>query len=279
VEGIAFGFPCNDFSLVGEQKGVNGEFGPLYMHCVDAVRHFQPQWFIAENVGGLRSANGGATLPKILNEFAALKYNIVPHLYRLEEYGVPQARHRVLIVGIREDIGKTFQVPAPTNLRRTAREALEEPPIETDASNHERTNQSDAVVARLNALRPGQNAFAKDLPPELRLNIQGARISQIYRRLDPDKPSYTVTGSGGGGTHVYHWSEPRALTNRERARLQTFPDTFQFCGGKESVRRQIGMAVPPEGARVVARSLFETLLGKPYPSVAANITYEPSSEP
>ena len=99
--------------------------------------------------------------------------------------------------------------------------------------------------------------FTADLPEELRLNMRsGATISQIYRRLMPDKPSYTVTGSGGGGTHLYHWDEPRALTNRERARLQTFPDWYKFEGGKESVRRQIGMAVPPAGAKIV----FEAVL-------------------
>ena len=73
-------------------------------------------------------------------------------------------------------------------------------------------------------------------------------MSHIYKRLDSSKPAYTVTGSGGGGTHVYHYKENRALTNRERARLQTFPDKYNFVGGKESVRRQIGMAVPVLGA-------------------------------
>ena len=86
-------------------------------------------------------------------------------------------------------------------------------------------------------------------------------MSQIYKRLDPDKPAYTITGSGGGGTHVYHWQEPRALTNRERARLQTFPDDYVFSGSKESVRRQIGMAVPPLGARIIIEAVLKTLSG------------------
>ncbi len=66
-----------------------------------------------------------------------------------------------------------------------------------------------------------------------------------------------MTGSGGGGTHMYHWEEPRALTNRERARLQTFPDDFVFLGSKESVRKQIGMAVPPKGISIIFKSLLE----------------------
>ena len=81
------------------------------------------------------------------------------------------------------------------------------------------------------------------MPQDLQLNIKGAKISQIYKRLDPTKPSYTVTGSGGGGTHIYHWSEPRALTNRERARLQTFPDTNPYV---QTYRQTVPSApVPP----------------------------------
>ena len=89
-------------------------------------------------------------------------------------------------------------------------------------------------------------------------------MSQIYKRLDPNKPSYTITGSGGGGTHGYHWDEPRALTNRERARIQTFPDDFVFEGSKEEVRKQIGMAVPPRAAKVIIEAILKTFAGVPY---------------
>ena len=91
-----------------------------------------------------------------------------------------------------------------------------------------RTKQSATVVERLKLLKAGQNAWQPDLPKHLQLNVKGARLSNIYKRLLPDQPAYTVTGSGGGGTHMYHWEEPRALTNRERARLQTFPDNLQL---------------------------------------------------
>lgn len=103
------------------------------------------------------------------------------------------------------------------------------------------------------------------------LHVKGAKISQIYKRLDPEKPAYTVTGSGGGGTHIYHWSDPRALTNRERARLQTFPDDYIFEGSKESVRRQIGMAVPCQGAKIIFEAILKTFAGIPYESMDANI--------
>jgi len=83
--------------------------------------------------------------------------------------------------------------------------------------------------------------------------------------------TYTITGSGGGGTHVYHWSEDRALTNRERARLQTFPDSFIFEGSKEAIRRQIGMAVPPMGAKILFEAIVKTLEGVDYKFVEPNI--------
>ena len=95
-------------------------------------------------------------------------------------------------------------------------------------------------------------------------------MSMIYKRLDPNKPSYTVTGSGGGGTHVYHWEENRALTNRERARLQTFPDNFEFIGSKDSVRSQIGMAVPVLGAKIILESVLKTLIGIDYKYIDEN---------
>lgn len=95
-------------------------------------------------------------------------------------------------------------------------------------------------------------------------------ISQLYKRLHPDKPAYTVIGSGGGGMRMYHYSENRALTNRERARLQTFPDDYIFCGGSESVRKQIGMAVPPAGATPIFEAILNSFDGVRYQSVDAS---------
>lgn len=93
-----------------------------------------------------------------------------------------------------------------------------------------------------------------------------------YLASDPNKPAYTVTGSGGGGTHMYHWAEHRALTNRERARLQTFPDNYIFSGSKENVRKQIGMAVPPEGIKVIFKAILNTFAGNNYPHIPQNIS-------
>ena len=274
IDALAFGFPCNDFSVVGEQKGFDGTYGPLYSYGVKVLKRYQPMWFLAENVGGLKSANEGKAFEKIQADLKAAGYRIYPHLYKFEEYGIPQARHRVIIIGIREDLPYEYKVPSPEPYKgvdNTCRTALEVPPIPADAFNNELTKQNSKVVERLSYIKPGENAFTADLPEHLQLNVKGAKISQIYKRLDPSKPAYTVTGSGGGGTHIYHYSEPRALTNRERARLQTFPDDYFFQGSKESVRKQIGMAVPCKGAKIIFEAVLKTFAGIEYESVPCSI--------
>lgn len=278
---FAFGFPCNDFSQVGERKGINGTYGPLFSYGVKVLKLFQPDWFVAENVSGLSGADGGETFRHILDEMHKAGYNLYPHLYKFEEYGVPQARHRIIIVGIRqsfEDI--RFYPPVPTtpdpSQYRTSQWALENKPLPN--LNNEMPRMTARVVERLKLIGEGENAFnAPRLQqhPELQLKVKGAKISQIYRRLDSHKPSYTVTGSGGGGTHIYHYREDRALTNRERARLQTFPDWFEFKGTKENVRRQIGMAVPCDGAKEIFEAILKTMGGIPYKHLAeCNIEFD-----
>lgn len=276
IDALAFGFPCNDFSVVGKQKGFEGTYGPLYTYGVKALKIYQPKWFLAENVGGIRSANQGKAFEKILSDMRAAGYTIVPNLYKFEDYGIPQARHRIIVVGIRNDLASKYQYKVPLtelyqNVDNSARNAIKNPPIPKDAFNNELPRQTKRVKERLSYIKPGQNAFNADLPDDLKLHVKGAKISQIYRRLDPDKPSYTVTGSGGGGTHMYHWSELRALTNRERARLQTFPDNYEFLGSKESVRKQIGMAVPCRGARIIFEAILKTFAGIDYPSQEAKL--------
>lgn len=274
IDALAFGFPCNDFSQVGEQKGIDGNYGPLYQYGVEMLKLAQPKWFLAENVGGLKSANEGKAFDIILESMFNAGYSLFPHLYSFDKYGVPQARQRVIIVGIRKDLNLKFEIPStePYNMIDVScKTAIENPPISIDAPNNEFTIQSKLVQERLSYIKPGENAFTANIPEHLRLKVKGATISQIYKRLDPNKPAYTVTGSGGGGTHMYHWSENRALTNRERARLQTFPDNYIFHGTKEQVRKQIGMAVPCKGAQIIFETILKTFAGVKYPTIESNM--------
>jgi DNA (cytosine-5)-methyltransferase 1 len=264
ITALAFGFPCNDFSIVGKKRGFKGEFGPLYKYGIKALNLFKPLWFLAENVSGLSTSNQGKEFEIILQEMEAEGYSLNVNLYKFEDYGIPQARHRIIIVGIRKDLNLTFQVPKPNYQRVSSFVAIAKNPIPPHTPNHEFTKQSPIVIERLKHIKPGENAWNANLPPHLRLNVKGAKLSQIYKRLEPDKPSYTVTGSGGGGTHIYHWEENRALTNREKARLQTFPDDFIFVGSKESVRKQIGMAVPCQGSKIIFSAILKTFAGIKY---------------
>lgn len=289
IDAFTFGFPCNDFSIVGEQKGFNGDYGPLYTYGVKVLEIHKPKWFLAENVGGLQSANEGQAFKKILDDLSNVGidefggYELTPHLYKFEQYGVPQARHRVIIVGIRKDLNKKFKVPAPLILEkkdyRSSKWAFDvscysEGDVTKVIHNNELTKHPIDTVRRLEAIPPGENAWYEGIPLELRLKVKGAKLSNIYKRLHPELPAYTVTGSGGGGTHMYHYDEPRALTNRERARLQTFPDSYIFQGKKEDVRKQIGMAVPPFAAKIIIEAILKTFAGIEYPSIESKWNME-----
>lgn len=270
IDAFAYGFPCNSFSNVGEHQGLDDDkFGMLYWYGIEVLKMYQPDWFLAENVSGMKSAGAGKHFKQILKDMEEVGYVLVPHMYKFEKYGIPQTRHRIIIVGIRKDLdekGIKFHVPSPEpykNIDISARTALENIPV--DASNNEVRKLNAKVKERLSYIKPGENVWNADMPEELRINTK-TKISQIYRKLDPDKPSYTVTAAGGGGTFMYHWSdEQRELTNRERARIQTFPDDYEFVGKYSSVRKQIGMAVPPKGAEIIFKAILNSFAGIDYP--------------
>lgn len=273
IDAFAYGFPCNSFSNVGEHQGLNNQkFGQLYTYGVEVLKLYQPKWFLAENVSGLKSAGAGEHFKQILKDMEDAGYHLVTNMYKFEQYGIPQTRHRIIIIGIRNDLhdaGIVFKVPSPEPykaLDNTAGTALSN--IPADAPNNEIRQLQDKVKRRLSYIKPGQNVWqAENLPAELMIKTR-TKISQIYRKLDPNKPSYTVTAAGGGGTFMYHWSdEQRELTNRERARIQTFPDDYEFIGKYSSVRKQIGMAVPPKGAEIIFNAVLNTFAGIDYPNV------------
>ena len=270
IDGLLFGFPCNDFSIVGEQKGIKGKYGGLYKYGVKCLEVHQPKWFLAENVSGINNNKDNSAFIKIINELENVGYNVNVHKYKFEEYGVPQKRHRFILVGFRKNLKITFQPPLETHPNNfvSVEEALKDYHEYTkrkNATHIEITKHSENVKKRLAATKPGENAWNADIPKQYQLSgVKGAKLSQIYKKLKGNEPSYTITGSGGGGTHVYHWKENRALTNREKAILQTFPLNYQFYGNKESVRKQIGMAVPMKGADIIIRSIIKTLNKKTY---------------
>lgn len=270
------GFPCQDFSIIWKQPGLNGTRGGLFRHFAEFVDAKKPKAFVAENVKGLLTANKRKAIDVIIKDFESISpgYIVKPHLYNFAEYGVPQFRERVLIVGIRKDTGFNFVHPRPIcgpNTDRpyvTAGEALEG--VENVVFNNELLGCKEKTRQMLELIPEGGNFT--DIPKDSPLYVKGM-ISHVYRRINRNEPAKTIIAAGGGGTWGYHYPEPRPLTNRERARLQSFPDDFKFSGNITEVRRQIGNAVPPEGVRLVARRLMPLFTGE-YESIDLEQQYE-----
>lgn len=270
------GFPCQDFSIISKQPGLNGTRGGLFRHFAEFVDAKKPKAFVAENVKGLITANGGKAIDTIIKDFESITpgYVVKPHLYNFAEYGVPQFRERVIFVGIRIDTGFDFVHPKATHDSNgklpyvTAGEALEG--VENVPTNNELINIKEKTRKVLELIPEGGNFT--DIPKDNPLYVKGM-ISHVYRRIKRDEPAKTIIAAGGGGTWGYHYPEPRPLTNRERARLQSFPDDFVFEGSIAEVRRQIGNAVPPVGVQAVAKRLLPLFTGE-YISVDLLPEYE-----
>lgn len=276
---ILGGFPCQDFSIIWKRPGINGNRGNLYKHFLKFVDAKKPQAFIAENVKGLLSVNSYKAINKIIKDFENIKpgYLIKIQLYNFADYGVPQFRERVIIVGTRMDTGFEFIHPQPTHGPNTdtpyvtAGEALRG--VEQVPYNNQFIKHPKKTIEMLKLISEGGN-FA-DIDKGHPLYVKGM-ISHVYRRIHRNEPAKTIIAAGGGGTWGYHYPEPRALTNRERARLQTFPDTFVFKGSNTEVRRQIGNAVPPDGVRLIAKELLKLFQGNFKPAILnkKNKTYK-----
>jgi len=262
---ILGGFPCQDFSIIWKRPGLNGERGNLYKNFLRFIDAKKPLAFIAENVKGLLSANNRNAIEQIVKDFEMIEpgYLVKIQLYNFAEYGVPQFRERVLLVGTRMDSNFEFIHPQPTHGANSGKpyvsagKALKN--VEKVPYNNEHMNHPLKTVEMLELISEGGN-FA-DIDKDHLLYVKGM-ISHVYRRIHRNEPAKTIIAAGGGGTWGYHYPEPRALTNRERARLQTFPDDFIFQGTNAEVRRQIGNAVPPDGVRLIAKELLKLFHGK-----------------
>ena len=272
IDAFAFGFPCNDFSAIGRRKGFDGKFGSLYKYGINVLERFQPQFFFAENVANLINIDKGNAYKQILSDMQSAGYKVFPHLYKFEEYGIPQTRHRIIFIGIRKDLPFEFKPPSTIPFKNadiSVKTALTKPPINKNAFNHELPAHSPKTIEQLKYIKPGRTAFNTDLPEHLRLKPKKSFYHTKYLRLEPNKPCKTICASSGNP--FYHYEENRTLTNRERARVQSFPDDFKFFGSREKVQSQIGMAVPCRGAKIIFESILKTFDGIDYDSVPCKI--------
>lgn len=256
---ILGGFPCQDFSIIWKRPGLDGERGNLYKSFLRFVDAKKPKAFVAENVKGILTANNKKAIRQIIEDFQNIApgYVVIPHLYNFADYGVPEYRERVLIVGIRSDMGFEFKHPKPTHGEHegllpyvTVGDALKD--VENVKFNNEHLRVTERTKTIISLIPEGGNFTA--IPKDSPFYVKGM-ISHVYRRIHRNEPSKTIIAAGGGGTWGYHYPENRPLTNRERARIQSFPDDFVFYGNTTEVRRQIGNAVPPVGVHAVANAL------------------------
>lgn len=226
------GFPCQDISINGKMLGVNGKRSSLYTYMVEAIRMVRPKAFVAENVGGLLLKKNSESFAKIMGDFMALGYNVDCQLYHAEDYGVPQTRERVFIVGTQKWLPK-FTPPTPSTAGTpvTVKRAIED--LEGMSEN-----------------KAFSHIWSK-------ANVSG---EQGNRRMIADRPGYTIRAECHGNIQ-FHYALPRRISMREAARIQSFPDNFIFPCGLRDTERQIGNAVPPVLGWHVANALKSVVQG------------------
>ena len=260
IDLLAGGPPCQAFSVFGNRKGREDARGQMVDEYFRILGELAPRAFVFENVFGLLTVQNGEVFKlvceKLANPTKELKYEIKVFRLNAADYGVPQFRDRIIIIGSRtgksvEEIPQvTFENPQDEQFRRrTVRDGLRglPPPNDVSPSIHTGRVHGEAVIKRYGAMKPGE----RDV--HTRIN-----------RLDLDRPSFTIIcGSehSGGKGHV-HPTEAREVTPRESARMQTFPDWWPFQGTGRHAIRQVGNAVPPVLAFAIGNEIRAQIFGK-----------------
>jgi DNA (cytosine-5)-methyltransferase 1 len=271
VDFISGGFPCQAFSYAGKQRGFEDTRGTLFFEFARAIQETQPKVFLCENVRGLLEHNNGKTLETIKQVLTDLGYTLItPRVLKALFYKVPQKRERLIIIGIRNDVTAptSFQWPSPYHRVLTVRDALKKGELYPTAVPSSQGQQYPARKREILSLVP-QGGYWRDLPDALqREYMQGSYFlgggkTGMARRLSWDAPSLTLTcAPAQKQTERCHPEETRPLSIREYARIQTFPDDWQFAGSVSSQYKQIGNAVPVNlglalGKRLIA--LFNSI--------------------
>ena len=265
VDFLSGGFPCQAFSYAGKKGGLNDTRGTLFFELARAVKEIRPKVFMGENVKGLLSHDDGQTLEVIRNAIAELGYTLVePRVLKAIMYQVPQKRERLILIAIRNDIAQQVQFKWPDPYRRvmTLRDAFFQGELFSENVPDSKGQTYPANKARVMAMVP-EGGDWRDLPVEEQKEYMGGSFylgggkTGMARRLSMDEPSLTLTcAPAQKQTERCHPTETRPLTVREYARIQTFPDDWQFEGTLADQYKQIGNAVPVNLAYAIGRSLI-----------------------
>lgn len=262
IDVLSGGYPCQSFSYAGLGKGLNDTRGTLFYPYAQLLQELRPKIFIAENVKGLINHDKGSTLETMLKVFKQAGYKVYWNTLNSWHYDVAQKRERVFIIGIREDLTNREVVPYSFPKKQKYNPVLKD--ILVDVPSSEGTSYSENKKRILEQVPPG--GCWVDLPPETAKNYLGASYNSgggkrgMARRLSWDEPSLTLTTSPSQKqTERCHPSETRPFTVREYARIQSFPDEWEFSGGVGNQYKQIGNAVPVNLARYVGLSVINYL--------------------
>lgn len=262
---LSGGFPCQAFSYAGKRLGFEETRGTLFFELARAVKEVRPKVFMAENVKGLLEHDGGRTIETIKSVIAELGYTLIePRVLRAIMYDVPQKRERLILIAIRNDISPCveFKWPSVCNDFRTLRDAFFAGQLyncDVPRSEGQKYPPSKEQVMRL----VPEGGDWRNLPSDIAEQYMkgsyrlGGGKTGIARRLSMDEASLTLTcAPAQKQTERCHPTETRPLTVREYARIQTFPDNWEFCGSITAKYKQIGNAVPVNLAWAVGRSLI-----------------------
>ncbi len=265
IDLLTGGFPCQAFSYAGKRLGFEEARGTLFFELARAVKEINPKVFLCENVRGLLKHDGGRTLDTIKEIIKELGYTLVePRVLRAIQYDVPQKRERLILIGIRNDIAPkvNFKWPDVCHEVRTLRDAFCKGTLfSTDVPPSE--GQKYPESKRKVMLLVPEGGDWRDLPDDVAREYMkgsyalGGGKTGMARRLSMDEPSLTLTcAPAQKQTERCHPLETRPLTVREYARIQTFPDDWQFAGNLSAQYKQIGNAVPVNLAWAIGRSLM-----------------------
>ena len=266
IDVITGGFPCQAFSYAGKRLGFEDARGTLFYEFARVVKEVNPPICIGENVRGLLSHDSGKTLKGMISILDEIGYKVVPvEVLKAINYKVPQKRERLILVGIRKDINIKYEYPKPYNKIYNLRDALKKGELfDCNVPKSKGAKYPASKKSVLDLVPP--KGYWRDLPIDIQKDYMGGSFflgggkTGMARRIGWDEPCLTLTCSPAQKqTERCHPDETRPFTVREYARIQTFPDDWEFVGSIAQQYKQIGNAVPVNLGREVGYSIIKFL--------------------